>query len=327
MDAHMSNARRSATSEDLGPAGLVLMANVARRFYFEGATKSDIADQLQLSRFKVARILDQARAEGLVRIEIDYRGDIDLELSLALGSAYKLNHCVVIDCPDGDDVTLRADLGKAGAGLLSEIVGSDDVLGVVWARSLMAMRMSLRRLARCPVVQLTGALGPPDFEDSAVELVRDIARTSKGPAFYFYAPMFVADTATAQALRSQPEIARVLSHAPRVTKAVVGVGAWRPGESTVADAVGERERRELYELGVRAEVGGIQLDANGRPVKTSLTDRLIGIDAEQLRAIPEVIAIVYGESKADAVQAALRGALVTSLVTHTKMATALLERI
>ncbi|MBV8987282.1 MAG: hypothetical protein JO372_01850, partial [Solirubrobacterales bacterium] len=69
----MSNTRRSATSEDLGPAGLVLMANVARRFYFEGATKSDIADQLQLSRFKVARILDQARAEGLVRIEIDYR--------------------------------------------------------------------------------------------------------------------------------------------------------------------------------------------------------------------------------------------------------------
>jgi DNA-binding transcriptional regulator LsrR (DeoR family) len=309
----------------LGPAALVLTANVARRYYFDGASKSDIADELHLSRFKVARLLDQARDSGLVRIEIDYRGEIDLDASLRLRAAYGLRHCVVVGCPEDDDAVLRTHLGRAGAGLLSEIVGADDVLGLVWARSLVAMRRSLRRLARCEVVQLTGALADPEVDEGSVELVRDVARVSGGPAYYFYAPMFVRDTATARALRAQPEVARALSRAPEVTKAVVGVGAWARGLSTVADAVTERERREMHDLGVRAEVGGLQLDADGRPVRTSLTDRLIGIDAQQLQAVPDVIGIVYGAAKADAVRAALRGGLVTSVVTHCAMAGALLE--
>jgi len=71
-----------------GPAALVLTATAARRYYFDDASKSDIAAELGVSRFKVARLLDQARASGLVRIELDYRGEIDLELSVRLSSAY-----------------------------------------------------------------------------------------------------------------------------------------------------------------------------------------------------------------------------------------------
>jgi DNA-binding transcriptional regulator LsrR (DeoR family) len=138
--------------------------------------------------------------------------------------------------------------------------------------------------------------------------------------------MIVSDVSAARTLRSQPEIAHALNKAHEVTKAVVGIGAWRPGGSTVADAISDQERRDLRELGVRAEVGGIQLDAEGRPLRTPLTDRLIGIGAEQLEAVPEVIAIAYGEAKADAVRATLRGGLVTGLVTHASLADALLER-
>ena len=56
---------------------------------------------------------------------------------------------------------------------------------------------------------------------------------------------------------------------------------------------------------------------------TALSERLVGISAEQLRAVPEVIAIAYGTEKARAVRAGLLGGLVNSLVTHTAMATAL----
>ena len=45
---------------------------------------------------------------------------------------------------------------------------------------------------------------------------------------------------------------------------------------------------------------------------------------DQLRAIPDVIGIVYGTSKAGAVRAAIRGGFVKSLVTHTAMAHELL---
>jgi DNA-binding transcriptional regulator LsrR (DeoR family) len=83
----------------------------------------------------------------------------------------------------------------------------------------------------------------------------------------------------------------------------------------------------MYDQGVRAEMGGLQLDAEGRPVVTSITDRMIAFDAELLRRVPDVIAIAYGVDKAGAVRAALRGAFVKSLVTHTAMARRLLEEV
>jgi DNA-binding transcriptional regulator LsrR (DeoR family) len=314
-----------AKEKTAGPAALVLMATAARRYYLEGASKSDIATELGLSRFKVARLIDAARANGIVRIELDSRGAINLDLSMRLRAAYGLRHCVVIDCPDDDDDVLRAHLGRAAAELLSEIVEPGDVLGLAWGRSLMAMRPFLGPLNHCDVVQLTGALSLPG-EASPIELVRDVARWSKGHAFFFYAPMMLPDAATAQALRAQPEIARAVGRFPDVTKAVVGVGAWEPGHSTVADAVSEPERREMYEAGVRAEVSSVQIDAAGTPVRTSLAERLIGIGPEDLQAVPEVIGIVYGSEKAGAVHAALRSDFVTSVVTHTVLASALLER-
>jgi DNA-binding transcriptional regulator LsrR (DeoR family) len=312
--------------EPPGPAALVLTATVARRYYLEGATKTDIAAELGLSRFKVARLLEDARASGMVRIELDSSGQIDLDLSVRLAEAFGLQHCVVIEGPEDDEVLLRGTLGRAAAELVTEIVEDGDVLGLAWARSLMPMRASIGQVARCDVVQLTGALSLP-HDESPVELVRDVARRSAGRAYVYYAPMIVPDAATASVLRTQPEVARALAKFNDVTKAVVGVGAWREGLSTVADALTERERREMYELGVRSELSGIQLDAEGAPLATALTPRLIGIDAEQLRRVPEVIAVVYGAPKAVAVHAALRGGFVTSLVTHPTMARELLKRV
>jgi DNA-binding transcriptional regulator LsrR (DeoR family) len=312
-----------ALEKSTGPAALVLTATVARRYYLEGESKSDIAASLGLSRFKVARLLDHARATGLVRIEIDSHGEIDLDLSVRVGAAHGLRRCIVLDAPENDDASLRTTLGRAAAELLAEILEPGDVLGLSWARSLMAMRTSLPPLPHCDVVQLTGSLSLPS-DDSPIELVRDVARRSDGEAFFFYAPMVLPDPATAAVLRTQPEIARAIAAYPRVTKAVVGIGAWAPGLSTVADAVDEPDRRMLHDLGVCGELSGVQFDAEGRAVTTPLTERLIGIGADALHAVPEVIAIAYDVAKAGAVAAAIRGGFVTSLVTHRSMGLALL---
>jgi DNA-binding transcriptional regulator LsrR (DeoR family) len=308
-----------------GPAALVLTATVARRYYLDGATKSDIADELGLSRFKVARMLERARATGLVRIELDTRGEIDLDLSVRLRTAHDLRHCVVIDVADDDEALLRSALGRAAAELLTEIVEPGDVVGLAWSRSLMAMRTSLTELPACDVVQLTGALSLPD-DDSSIELVRDLARRSNGRGFFYYAPMVVPDAATARVLRTQPDIARAIERYAEVTKAFIGVGGWQPGLSTVVGALAEREWRQMYDLGVRSELSGVQIDGEGNPVQTPLTDRLIGIDADQLHAVPDVIAVAYGTAKIDAVHAGIQGGFITSLVTHTAMASELLER-
>ena len=91
-----------------GPAALVLTATVARRYYLEGATKSDIAAELGLSRFKVARLLDEARATGVVRIEADLPGPHrPRPVGAPQRQRFGLKHCVVVDGPEHDDVLLR----------------------------------------------------------------------------------------------------------------------------------------------------------------------------------------------------------------------------
>jgi DNA-binding transcriptional regulator LsrR (DeoR family) len=110
-----------------------------------------------------------------------------------------------------------------------------------------------------------------------------------------------------------------------VTKAVVTIGAWHPGDSTVVDAITAAEFKADQRLGVCAELCGIQLDQDGEPVTTALSERIIGIPVEQLREVDEIIAVAYGSSKAVAVRAAVRGGFVTSLITHTSVAERLLE--
>jgi DNA-binding transcriptional regulator LsrR (DeoR family) len=313
------------TVEQTGPAQVVLTASIARRYYVDGRSKIDIADEFGLSRFKVARILDAALESGLVRIEIRSEGGIDVDLSTRLQDRFGLQHSVVVDTPDDDPESLRGQLGRTAAGLLAEILTPEDVLGLAWARAVSAMARELPPLPGTPVVQLSGALSLPGGPDTSVDLVRDVAGRSGGVAHVFYAPLTVPDAATARALRRQPEVARAFAQLPSVTKAVGGVGLWDAGQSTLYDTSSDHDRRAMRKLGVCADISGVFLSAEGEPVLTELADRMIAISAEEMRTIPEMIVIPYGIRKAPAVRAALRSGLVGGIVTHATLARAVLD--
>jgi DNA-binding transcriptional regulator LsrR (DeoR family) len=313
------------TQQHAGPAQVVLTASVARRYYLDGRSKIQIAEEFGLSRFKVARLLETARDSGLVRIEIRHHGEIDVDLSVRLQERFRLQHAVVVDTPDDDAGALRGHVGRAAAQLLAEIVTPEDVLGLAWARAVSVMARALPPLPGTPVVQLTGALSLPEGPDTSVDVVRDVASASGGVALCFYAPLTVPDAPTARALRQQPEVARAFGQLPSVTKAVAGVGLWAPGQSVLYDASTEEDRHALCQLGVCADISGVFVSAEGEPVPTELAERMIAISAEEMRAIPEVIVVPYGTAKAPAVRAALRSGLVGGIVTHTTLAHAVLE--
>jgi DNA-binding transcriptional regulator LsrR (DeoR family) len=308
-----------------GPAETVLMTSVARRYYLQGESKSDIAAHTGLSRFKIARMLDQALAIGLVRIEIGWPGAIDTDLSASILEQFGLLRAIVVNVRDDDEGVVRAGLGAAAAALLTEIVTADDVLGLAWGRSLTAMAAAVVRLAPCEVVQLTGALHRDDTQASSVDLVRDVARAGGGAAHYFHTPMIVATPDLAHALGEQPEVARALARIGSVTKAFVGIGAWHPGGSTVLDALDAPDIEALREAGVCAEISGVLIDAAGQPVATPLEDRMIGIRAQALAQIKDVTALVWGAQKAAAVRAAVASGMVHSLVLSRDLAIELLR--
>lgn len=302
----------------------ILMGKVARRYYLEGRSKVEIAQEVGISRFKVARLLDEALATGLVRIEINPLGEIDIDASTRLQDALGLDHVVVVTVADPAPAAVRRQVSAAAATLLGEVLEPTDVLGLPWSRSVYAMVQALRSLPPIEVVQLSGAQTLEGEDASAIEVVVQAARLAGTRGHVFYAPMLVDDVATADGLRREPQVMDALNEARRVTKAVVGIGHWAPGQSTIYDASTEADREQLRAAGVVGEMAAVCYDARGHVVRTPLDKRLITVPGDVLAAIPQVIAVATGVDRAPAVRAAVTGGLVSSLVVDDALARALL---
>ncbi|WP_328606361.1 transcriptional regulator [Amycolatopsis sp. NBC_00345] len=303
------------------------LATIARRFYVQGRSKLEIADEFGVSRFKVARMLDTARESGLVRVEFDLPAPVDVELSDELRLAYGLDRVLVLErtAEKEPKELVRKKVGALAAHLLEEIVSSKDVVGLSWARSVNAMTEAIRTLPRCPIVQLCGVQAGMDMRGRSVETVSRVTAVSGGDAYPIFGPLVLPDRRTAETLRRQPGIAETFGQFKNLTKAVVSIGAWQPGESTVYDALDEAERAAITARGATAEVAARLFDASGNAVSTGLAHHVLAISTEDLRAVPEVIAIGYSEPKAAAVDAVLRSGMVSTLVTDAAAAGPLLE--
>ncbi|MGB7447791.1 MAG: sugar-binding domain-containing protein [Ornithinimicrobium sp.] len=310
----------------MGPSEAVLAAIAARRHYLHGDSKIEIGERLGVNRFKVARLLEAARECGMVRIEIVSPGTVDLDLSAAVKEQYGFEHCAVLAGRSSSPVEDRVALGQVAADLMSEILTAGDVLGLPWSRSTLAMTEFFTQLPSIEVVQLSGAVEMPGFNATAVDMVRTTARASGGSSRIFHAPFILDDIETARNLRRQASVARTLAAAAEVTHAVVGVGAWTAHHSLIYDLCTEAERRSISSTGVVGEAAGVFFDDRGTPIHNDLADRMITISFEHLHAVPHVVALAAGQPRAGAVAAAVRGGLITSLVTDAELAHALIGR-
>ena len=306
----------------MGPDELFQRAVIARRYYLEGRTRVQIAEEFGLSRFKVSRILDEAVESGMVEIKIHNPGSIDVDLSTALQRSYGLEHAYVVSTDSGNTADDRADaVARAMAELLQSILREGDVVGVDCGRTLTRIAPFLTALPLCDVVQLTGMAG--DIAANGTDLVRRISEVSGGQSWPLYAPLVVPDARTAESLARNPQIRETVEHHPKVSCAIVSVGAWTPGASQVYASLAEKETATLSAAGVCAETCALLLDAEGGRI-SGLDKRRMGIDENLLRAIPTRIALATGPEKIAATRAVLRSGLVSSLVTDSDVASGVL---
>jgi DNA-binding transcriptional regulator LsrR (DeoR family) len=300
-------------------------ALAASRYFVDGASKSDIALELGISRFKVARLLDVARRDGVVRIEVGVPSEIDIQLSGELAGRYGLRSAIVVRSGEGPEELLRSQLGRTCAELLTQTLEPDDVLGISWGRTLHSMVGHLSRLPACTVVQIVGGVPTLDLDVNSMELVRRVAECARGSVYPLHVPLLVESPETAASLRRDPHVSKTISMFDRLTRAVVGIGAWTGSGSTVRAALPSELASEADAAGAVADVCSAVLDRDGREVASeAILGRFIAISPAQLRAVPDVMAIAGGASKAPAIAAALRSGLIHRLITDEQAARLLL---
>lgn len=302
----------------------ILAATIAQRHYIDGESKSEIADSLGLSRFKVARLLELSVREGIIRFHISTPDAFNPELSEAIRKKFGLRRAVVINVSDEelDASSLRQQLGKAAASVLGETVTEKDILGIGWGRTLNAMAGELTDIACCPVVQMGGMAG--SLHGNSLDLVRQVSLAGGGKAYPLFVPLIVPEAATATSLRGQPEVRAAFELFDSITVAAVAIGSWSPPDSQMMEAVAKADQMALLSKGVCAEVLATPIKEDGSVV-TDLDSRTIALSIEQLRQIREVILVAGGSSKVRAIKAVMAAGVGTTLVTDSVVAQKLLH--
>lgn len=83
---------------------------------------------------------------------------------------------------------------------------------------------------------------------------------------------------------------------------------------------------QLARCGAVGEICGRFYDRKGNECDSPWRDRVLSIDLDQIRRIPQVIAIVGGGDRSEAIAAAIKGGLLKTLVIDSQGAAALLQK-
>ncbi|MCL3777193.1 MULTISPECIES: sugar-binding transcriptional regulator [unclassified Actinomyces] len=307
-----------------------LLLRVARLYYEENRTQSEVAREVGYSRPHVSRLLSLARERGIVRITISHPLEHVIAVEHDLREGLPVEAVRVAQVPGSD--TLGA-IGAAAAELLRDVLVDGQVLALGNGRSIAAMAHHLPELIRpgCTVVQLLGSIpgGLPAWGRDSPTICNLVAERLGAKVSRMSVPLIVDDPALLEPLMREERVATTLALGARADIAAVGVAgidARGPGnilaEYLTPDVV------DAIEAG--GAVGHIldhHYDWDGNQVVTPLTRRTLSLPFEDLKRIERVIGVAAGPEKVEAIIAAVRGGVISTLVTDYETAVAIRDRV
>jgi DNA-binding transcriptional regulator LsrR (DeoR family) len=131
------------------------------------------------------------------------------------------------------------------------------------------------------------------------------------------------------AMRAEQAVRSILDLARAAEVALVGIGNPASGSSATLLGLLADSDEQLARFWSACPVGdvcGRYYDISGNPLEVpGLTDRILAIEALDLRKIPVSIGVAVGVEKAEAVLGAIRGGFVNTLVCDRSLAEAVLR--
>ncbi len=311
---------------------LSVIAEIARMYYVEGMSQLEIAELLFFSKAKVSRALKIAREQKIVEFHINFPLKQSTLLEVELKRKFGLVDAVVVtDLYNNQnaEVSIKR-IGEMGAAYLDRILQDGDRVGLSWGRTMhqLVSQMKPERPKKIQVVQLVGS----STEGYATELetptlVQEMAKAYQGAYALLYAPMYIENDIVRKELMKERVIQSTLEKIRSVNYIVTGIADVSSHERAVTwmGYLSESRKQDLIRKGAVGYMCGYFFDKDGQKLNDRINDRIIGIQFDEIRKVPNVIAVAGGIDKTHAIHAAIKGKLVNRLITDSRIAEKLLS--
>ena len=301
-----------------------LLYRAARLYYLEDATQAEVAAALGTSRPTVSRLLAEARATGIVHIEVrEPRAADTTGLALALAQALGLHRTWITPSTASLPVGPLLAPGVAQALREADLGPGDAVLVSSGATVHAVAQRELTPLPGVVVAPIVGGRDEPEEYYQTNEITRQVALRVHGTPVFLYAPA-MPGPALHEMLMKDETIQRVTGLWATARAAVLGIGA-PPMTRTSLPSVLPRDAMVVSEA--VGDIGSRPFDATGRPISFPGSERLVAMELEALTRIPHTIGVAVGAEKVNAILAAARAGYVNELVTDAHTARLLVERV
>ena len=303
------------------------IVEAARLYYQMDYSQQDIAKKLGVSRPTVSRLLQQAKMDGIVQITIhDPVANNDF-ICRQMEEQFGLKKVIVVSTPSHDDLVVKKYIGEAAANHIYGTVRDEDTIAVTWGTTLyeVARRLQAKSVRDVRVVQLNGGLSYSETNTYASEIVHLFGGAFHTPPHLLPLPAIVDQPLVREAIEADRHISKILEMGKLANIAVFTVGV------PTADSVLVRAQYLIdSELDIVSQVGKGDIcsrfiDIDGSICVKELDARTIGIRLEELRSKEHSILVAGGQSKVEAVYAAIRGGYPNTVVTDSYTAKQLLE--
>jgi len=305
------------------------LIEIARKYYIDGLSQQEIARFFKISRPSVSSLLKRCREEKIVEIRIQESAKSQMAaLAERLESAFSVDRIIVVPT-ESEAVSTLTSAGRAAAELLSTKITDRMKIGLSWGSSLYhaVKELPLRLVSGVEVIQLAGSLGMKNTAYDGFELTRELAKKLNGDCRLIQAPVIVKNPELKELLLKEHPIRETMKYMSSLNLALVGLSSDRPEYSSMVRE-GFLEKKEAAFIQSEGGIGhicGLHYDGSGNFLDIQQNRRVVGINQDQLRAIPDVIAVACGAQKAQAILGALRGGLISTLITDEQAALKILS--
>jgi len=308
----------------------LLSIRAAELYYEDDKTQDEIGSILRLTRWKVGRLLAQAKADGFIRIEIVHPRARRLPIERRLRETCGLADAIVVSSAGIDDQDdLQSRVAQAAADYLTALRPVPRTLGISWGRTLHEISVHLEDgwAPGVDVVQVNGGVSLTRRAGTAATTAVTIAQKGRGQAALLPSPAILERLETKQAIEADRAVAAVLGLASTANAYLFSAGPADEtsvlvdsGYLTAADVAG------LVRRGAVGDVLGRYIDAAGGIVDPELDERTVGLPLENLRAATHSIAVISGPTKHAVADAVVSSGLCTVLVTDEETATTIIDK-